>query len=80
MLAWPRGLDGRGLRRLQLAAEAGRSLGLLFRPLAARREASSAALRLMLEPHGPLAAVSILKRRGGAGTRPVYLDLRVPSR
>ena len=37
VLAWPRGLDGRGLRRLQLAAEAGRSLGLLFRPLVARR-------------------------------------------
>jgi len=78
VLAWPRGPDGRGLRRLQLAAEAGRSLGLLFRPLAARREASPAALRLMLEPHGPLAASRILKRRGGAGARPVYLDLRDP--
>lgn len=79
VLAWRSRANWRGLRRLQLAAEAGRSCGLLFRPLAAcSSEASPAALRLVLEPSGPRTVVRIIKRRGGAIARPLTLDLRVP--
>ena len=78
VLAWWSRVDWRGLRRLQLAAEAGQSCGLLFRPLAACRETSPAALRLVLEPSGLRTAVRIIKRRGGAIARPLILDLRVP--
>jgi hypothetical protein len=78
VLAWWSRADWHALRRLQLAAEAGRSCGLLFRPMAACREASPAALRLVLEPSGPRTAVRIIKRRGGAIARPLILDLRVP--
>jgi hypothetical protein len=78
VLAWWSRADWHALRRLQLAAEAGRSCGLLFRPMAACREASPAALRLVLEPSGPRTAVRIIKRRGGAIVRPLILDLRVP--
>ncbi|MGH8581591.1 MAG: translesion DNA synthesis-associated protein ImuA [Gammaproteobacteria bacterium] len=75
VLGWPRGLDDRGLRRLQLAAETGRCWGLVFRPLTAARAASPAALRLALEPHGPRLAVRIIKCRGGVEARSVCLDL-----
>lgn len=66
VLAWPRHCDGRSLRRLQLAAEAGDSLGLLFRPAAAAAERSPAVLRLQLAPaaDGRL-GVTLLKCRGG---------------
>ncbi|MGH8612812.1 MAG: translesion DNA synthesis-associated protein ImuA [Gammaproteobacteria bacterium] len=76
VLAWPPHIDWRGLRRLQLAAEVGQSLGVVFRPMAARRETSPAALRLLLEPSGSFTAVQIIKRRGGAGVKPIYLDLQ----
>lgn len=71
VLAWPDSsaqpgaLDDRHLRRLQLAAETGGSCGLLYRPLAAARTPSPAALRLQLTPgHGGL-HLQILKARGG---------------
>jgi len=78
VLAWLPHADWRGLRRLQLAAEAGQSCGLVFRPLAAHREASPAALRLVLEPSGSRTAVRIIKCRGGAGAKPLTLDLPGP--
>jgi len=67
------------LRRLQLAAESSEVLVVLFRPAAAAREASPAALRLVLEPldRGRL-AVHLLKRRGLAADAPVHLDLQRP--
>jgi hypothetical protein len=60
------------LRRLQLAAEAGKSLGVIFRapPLAT----SYAALRLALAPARDLTRVEILKRRGGPAA-PLFLNL-----
>jgi len=50
VLAWPRRLDGRTFRRLQLAAEASGALGLLVRPAAAEREPSWADVRLAVSP------------------------------
>jgi cell division inhibitor SulA/protein ImuA len=60
-----RGDGFKDLRRLQLAAEAGTALGVLFRDARARREASPAALRLELCAGEDGLQVTILKSRGG---------------
>ena len=65
VLLWPSILDDQASRRLQLAAEKGRSWAIAFRPLAARRQPSAAALRLELHPDGQATRVHILKSRGG---------------
>ena len=62
-LAWARAPRTRELRRLQLAAERGRTLGVLFRPRSAVREASPAVLRLALTPCAAGACVTLLKGR-----------------
>ena len=69
VLAWPRIADERSLRRLQLAAEAGQSLGLLFRSHWALSQASPAAVRLRLDNVRGGVQARLLKRRGSwAGT------------
>lgn len=70
VLLWPEVLDDQASRRLQLAAEKGGSWAIAFRPLAARREASAAALRIELQPSPTGMRLSILKSRGG---RPAVL-------
>jgi hypothetical protein len=65
VLAWPAALDDRRVRRLQLAAEAGGSCGLLFRPPAAARQSSPAALRLGLTALDAGLRIEIHKARGG---------------
>jgi hypothetical protein len=66
-LAWAtRSPRARAIRRLQLAAERGKSLGVLFRPLRAARESSAAVLRVAVEPIADGARVTLLKSRGGA--------------
>ncbi len=74
VLAWPERVDFRALRRLQLAAEAGNALGVLFRPAAHAADASPAALRLRLTPAGRRLRVELLKRRGGRGPRVIEVD------
>jgi cell division inhibitor SulA/protein ImuA len=66
VLAWPAQIRDREVRRLQLAAETGGSIGFLYRSPAAARQASPAALRLKLQAgvNGDL-EVEILKCRGG---------------
>ena len=63
-LAWARQPKAREIRRLQLAAERGRTLGVLFRPRRAAREASAAVLRLSLEPITAGVRITLLKGRG----------------
>jgi hypothetical protein len=76
---WARRPHPREIRRLQLAAERGRTLGVLFRHRSAARESSPAVLRLVLEPSArsvdspsldPSVSrgvrVTLLKSRGGA--------------
>jgi len=65
VLAWPSALDDRRVRRLQLAAEAGGSCGLLYRPPAAVRQHSPAALRLRLKAQDTGLHIEIHKARGG---------------
>jgi protein ImuA len=78
VLAWPEQmneqLDFKWLRRLQLAAEAGDAMGILFRPTRQVASVSPAALRLGLEAQPDGVAVRILKRRGGWPAGPVNLD------
>lgn len=73
VLGWPWGADPRMLRRLQLAAEAGATWGILFRPEREADRPSPAALRLRLESAGGRLRLRILKRRGGGD--PGLLDL-----
>ena len=63
-LAWGGQPKPRELRRLQLAAERGRTMGVLFRPRSAAREASPAVLRLGLTPLATGVRVTLLKGRG----------------
>ncbi|MCU0935121.1 MAG: translesion DNA synthesis-associated protein ImuA [Gammaproteobacteria bacterium] len=72
VLAWPResSLDERALRRLQLAAEEGRSLAILFRSDRCAGVPSPARLRLLLEPAGQGLAVRLLKCRGRGPSGP----------
>ena len=75
VLLWLKGTDDRWLRRLKLAAEAGGSLGVLFRPESHRFESSPATLRLSLTGGEPCARVDLLKVQGG---RPGPVDLGGP--
>lgn len=58
---WPRQASDRQLRRLQLAAEGGRAIGIAFRPARAAQTASPAAVRLQASAEG----IHVLKCRGG---------------
>ena len=68
VLAWPTAARDRDVRRLQLAAEAGESIGFIYRPAAAARESSPAAVRLLLQAaqQGAL-RIDVLKCRGARG-------------
>jgi len=65
VLAWAPHAPSRDIRRLQLAAEKGRALGVLFRPLAVAKESSNAMLRVIVEPTEKGACITLLKSRGG---------------
>jgi cell division inhibitor SulA/protein ImuA len=79
-LAWLPRASPRAVRRLQLAAEQGRSLGVLYRSQRFAGEASPAMLRLLLEPlagdprtgHAG-ARVTLIKSRGGS-REPIELE------
>ena len=65
ILAWTRSVGRISLRRLQLAAEAGRCWAVLFRPPEASRQRSPAVLRMRLSAMGGHTRVEVLKCRGG---------------
>jgi hypothetical protein len=64
-LAWAKRPRTKEIRRLQLAAERGRTLGVLFRPQQAARESSYAALRMSISPSAHGVRVTLLKSKGG---------------
>src|ERR1700677_5196073 len=78
VLLWLKGTDDRWLRRLKLAAEAGGSLGVLFRPERHRFESSPAALRLLLTQGDEYPRLDIIKVQGGR-PGPVELDASPPA-
>lgn len=63
VLCWPLKADDRALRRLQVAAEGGKTLALATRPLVAARNPSPAALRIAIDAHPR--QLRVLKCRGG---------------
>jgi len=80
VLAWGGRWGGSALRRLQLAAETGGCIALLFRGEAAAREHSPAVLRLRVRPSMSGAEVKVLKQRGGRAGAVVELSLHEPLR
>jgi cell division inhibitor SulA/protein ImuA len=62
------------LRRLQMAAEAGRCMAVYFRPLAAERLSTPAHLRVALTRKGTSLEVRIPKRRGPPLAFPLSLE------
>ncbi|HEX5419467.1 MAG TPA: translesion DNA synthesis-associated protein ImuA [Gammaproteobacteria bacterium] len=76
VLAWLHAANDTALRRLQLAAEECACGLMLFRPLAAMKLRSPAAMRLHVTRQGAGFRVEILKCRGG---RPMRVDLACPS-
>ena len=75
VVAWPRQLDSRAFRRLQLAVETSGCLGLLVRPAAAQRESSWADVRLLISPVGH--ALASDKRHKPSHTDPPALSWRL---
>lgn len=69
-LAWMPRVSPRAIRRLQLAAEQGRSLGVLFRSQQFAEQASPAMLRVSFDPVKEAgrqgARVTLIKSRGGS--------------
>jgi len=65
VMAWAKRPRGKEVRRLQLSAERGRTLGVLFRPSQAAAESSHAALRMTVEPSAYGVRVNLLKSKGG---------------
>ena len=63
VLGWVRQPKPRDTRRLQLAAERGCTLGVLFRPQRAARETSAALLRLVIEPSAAGIRLTLIKGR-----------------
>lgn len=78
LLAWFPNARYEELRRLALAAEAGRAWVALFRPLQAAQSASPAALRVALQPDGDALSIRILKRRGAPAAAPLRLPVKRP--
>lgn len=66
VLAWVERARPRHIRRLQLAAEQGRTLGFLLRLESALKESSPASLRILFEPTRRGARLTLVKSRGGA--------------
>ncbi|MBI2398171.1 MAG: translesion DNA synthesis-associated protein ImuA [Xanthomonadales bacterium] len=71
---WLGHAETNALRRLQLAAESGRSLAVLYRPLAHADQASPAALRIALEGE----QLRIVKCRGALGDVARFVLRRTP--
>lgn len=73
VLTWPHTHDDRPLRRLQVAAESGRSWGIMLRPARAAAQPSPAPLRIALTPAMDGITLRILKRRGAGMPAPLTL-------
>jgi hypothetical protein len=75
VLLWTAQDDYAWLRRLQMAAEAGRSMAVLFRSTAAERLSTPAHLRVVLSREDGALRIRIPKRRGPPLVSPVTLHI-----
>jgi hypothetical protein len=76
VLNWLPDADYRQLRRLQLAAETGATLGFVFRPASAANQASPAALRVRVFGEKEGTGIEIVKCRGSLAGRRQGFRLR----
>ncbi|KFN41348.1 translesion DNA synthesis-associated protein ImuA [Arenimonas oryziterrae] len=77
VLGWPMKADDHALRRLQVAAETGQTLGFVFRAATAANNPSPAPLRLSMTSTPRGGDVRVLKCRGGLPPpRPIALPPR----
>ncbi len=74
VVGWPTSIRDRDVRRLQLAAEAGRSTGFIYRPPVAAHEASPAAVRMRLQTNEQGLLIDVLKCRGTRGGFSIALN------
>jgi len=76
VLFWlPAKTDYAWLRRLQMAAEAGRTLAVLFRPTSASVHATPAHLRVLVTHRAGLLHVALPKRRGPPLAHPIAIRI-----
>lgn len=78
VLLWSDAQEDRALRRLQLAAEAGKACAFLYRQALTLNQASPAAVRIALSPAEDGVGVDLAKVRGGRPGR-LTLPLRAPA-
>jgi cell division inhibitor SulA len=75
LLFWPETVNDQRLRRLQLAAQDGKSPAFVFAGAARAAQSSPAPLRLRLARAGTMLRIDVFKRRGGVVTQPLLLDV-----
>ncbi|MGH6636835.1 MAG: translesion DNA synthesis-associated protein ImuA [Gammaproteobacteria bacterium] len=75
VLGWLDAARSNTLRRLQLAAEVGGGMGVLFRSLQAATQPSPAVVRLRVEPRRDSLLLYLIKRVGGYPTGPIHLKV-----
>lgn len=75
VLAWPVSLSALEARRLQLAAEAGRSMGVVLHTADTKWRATCAALRLEMQSSPGGLAVNVIKARGLCRRCRIAVDL-----
>ncbi len=75
MLFWLAHDEYAWLRRLQMAAEAGRAMAVLFRSTAAERLSTPAHLRVVLAREQGALRIRIPKRRGPPLVAPITLSI-----
>ncbi len=74
VLFWAAKQTHQAYRRLQWAAEMGQAWGIVFGPTRQARQASPAALRLMLTSEQSRLKIHLLKRRGGGALPELFID------
>ncbi|HUL95121.1 MAG TPA: translesion DNA synthesis-associated protein ImuA [Usitatibacter sp.] len=79
-LLWMQKDDYAWMRRLQMGAQAGRSMAVLMRSTAVERLSTPAHLRVVVERDGPALRVRIPKRRGPPLVKPVEVAAGVFAR
>ena len=80
VVSWPLQADDTALRRLQVAAETGQTLGFAFRPMKARDNPSPAPLRLSLQGSSEGTELRVLKCRGALPpARPLAFRAAAPA-
>lgn len=73
VLGWPAAMTEQAIRRLQLATEAGRTLGVYFTQPGAAPRTSPVPYRLRIDGSIDNVCIEVLKRRGGGLAAPLRL-------